>query len=313
MLRPSSAIVGESAFSAELKQFVRSAARSSDPILLLGEAGTGKEMLARAIHFASTRRNSPFLMIDCSLFYERELERELFGYRPGPGEPAEAARTGLLEFTPRGSCYATNVEELSPSMQLRILNLLDTGYLQPVGGDRPASSRIRLIFSSEKNLRGFSEGGLFSEELFRRFAGLTRHLRPLRERAEDVAPLVRHFAGRLVEERGAETGGLEITGEAMEALRSYPWPGNIDELKAEVGRILGAGHRRIGPELLATSILHNWRGRQGDPAVVRVVQEIDAQIREFLVMSRLDAEYGDVLLDVEDWDVLFKASHRTGG
>jgi DNA-binding NtrC family response regulator len=267
-------------------------------------------MIARAIHFASSRRNSPFLMIDCSLYYERELERELFGYRPGPGEPAEASRRGLLEFTPRGSCYAANVEELSPSIQLRILNLLDTGYIQPVGSDRLTPSRVRLIFSSEKNLQGLSAGGLFSEHLFRRLQGLTANLLPLREHSEDIDLLVEHFARRFDAERNEPPKDLEISGEALEALRLYPWPGNADELKAEVGRLLRAGHRTIAPEVLSNAILNHWRGRRGDPAVVRVVEEIDQYVREFQVMSRLDAEYGDILLDVAEWDVLFKAFER---
>lgn len=311
MLRPyQSGIVGASATTVELERFIKGAARSAAPLLILGEAGTGKEMLARAVHFASSRRNSPFLMIDCSLFYERELERELFGYRPGPGEPPEAARQGLLEFTPRGSCYAANVEELSPSIQLRILNLLDSGYLQPVGSGRPQPSRVRLIFSSEKNLQGFSEGGLFSPALFERFTGLSRRLPPLRERPEDVGPLVRHFTSRFAAELGIGPAEMGVSEEALEALRAYPWPGNIDELKGEVGRILRAGHRRIVPEALESAILLNWRGRRGDPAVVRALEELDEHIREFRVMSRLDAEYGDLLLDVADWDLSFKAHDR---
>lgn len=312
MLRPyQSEIVGESAFAVSLQGFIQNAARSAAPLLLLGEAGTGKEAVARAIHFSSARRNTPFLMVDCSLYYERELERELFGYRPGPGEPPEAARQGLLELTPRGSCYAANVEELSPSIQLRILNLLDTGYLQPVGSDRPTSSRVRLIFSSEKNLKGFSDAGLFSEQLFRRFSGLTLRILPLRERPEDIGPLVRHFTAQFARHLQPPPGEeLSIAQEALEALSSYPWPGNIAELKAEVGRILVAGNRRIVPEVLSSAILHHWLGRRGDPAVIRVLDEIQSHIQEFRVMSRLDAQYGDLLLDVADWDLSFKAHDR---
>jgi DNA-binding NtrC family response regulator len=264
-------------------------------------------VMARAIHFASPRRNSPFLMIDCSLFYERELERELFGYRPGPDEPEEAARKGLLEFAARGSFYAANVEELSPSIQLRILNFLDTGLLQPVGSDRPMASRMRLIFSSEKNLQGFSEGGLFSEQLFSRFSGMTSRLPPLRERSEDVPPLVRHFLERFAMEWGGRPEDYSITEDAVEALRLYPWPANIDELKAEVLRILRTGQRRITAECLTKAIVQNWRGLTGDPAVAGVIAELEERIREFKVMGRLDAAYGDVLLDANDWDVLFKS------
>jgi len=305
-----SEIVGESASSAEIHDFIRREAKGSAPVLLLGEAGTGKELVARSIHFGSARRNSPFLMIDCSLHYESELERELFGYRPAPGEPAEAARRGLLEFSPRGSCYAANVEELSPSIQARILNLLDTGYLEPVGGDRPTPSRVRLIFSSEKNLEGLTAGGLFLPELYRRFAGHAAHLRALRERAEDIGPLVRHFLVRFATERGGPDQELDVSAEALEALASYPWPGNVDELKAEVGRLVRAGHRRVVPEVLTRAMLNHWHGRCEDPQIVRVLDEIEAHIREFRVMGRLDAQYGDVLLDVADWDVLFKSYER---
>jgi DNA-binding NtrC family response regulator len=303
-------IVGEGQSAQDLRRFVQTAGRSSAPLLLLGEAGTGKEMVARAVHFSSARRNSPFLMIDCSLFYERELERELFGYRPGPGEPPEAARQGLLEFALKGSFYAANVEELSPSIQLRILNFLDTGYLQPVGSDRPTPSRMRLIFASEKNLKGFSEGGLFSRELFSRFSGLTWVLPALRERPEDIPSLVRHFVSHFALEWGARPEEFLVAEEAQKALQMYPWPGNIDELKAEVARILGMGSRSITPELLTTAIVQHLRDRQGDPAVTQVLEQLEGYIREFRVMSRLDAEYGDVLLDVSDWDVLFKEHGR---
>jgi DNA-binding NtrC family response regulator len=307
MLQPfTTEIVGEGVFARETREFIRTAGRSSAPLLLLGEAGTGKETIARAIHFASSRRNSPFLMIDCSLFYERELERELFGYRPGPGEPEEAAREGLLGFASRGSFYAANVEELSPSIQLRILNFLDTGYLQSVGSDRATPSRMRLIFSSEKNLQGFSEGGLFSDQLFSRFSGMTCRLPPLRERPEDIAPLVRHFTARFALEWGARPEDFEVREDALEAMRCYPWPSNIDELKAEVMRILSSGHRRISPELLSPTVLNHWRVRPGDPDVARVVEELEEGIREFKVMCKLDAEYGDVLLDAADWDTMFK-------
>lgn len=303
-------IVGRGTFAEELRQFIRKAARSTAPVLLLGEGGTGKEMVARAIHFASARRNSPFLMIDCSLFYERELERELFGYRPGPGEPKEMARQGLLEFALKGSFYASNVEELSPSIQLRILNFLDTGYLQPVGSDRPKASRMRLIFSSEKNLQGFSEGGLFSDGLFQRFSGMTQRIAPLRDRREDISLLVQHFLSRLALEWGGRAEDYSLSQEALEAFGSYPWPGNIDELKSEISRILSMGHRRITPEVLMNPILNHWKDRNGDPAVMRVLEELDEQIREFRVLSKLDAEYGDVLLNVADWDVLFKNFER---
>ena len=303
-------IIGESPAAKGIHEFVKAAARSSAPVLLLGESGTGKEQAARAMHFQSARRNSPFLMVDCSLYYERELERELFGYEPAPGEPPESARKGLLLFAPRGSCYAANVEELSPSIQMRLLNFLDTGYIQPVGSSRPVASKVRLIFSSEKNLEGLSSGGLFLEDLYRRFAAATALLPPLRERTEDLPALVSHFSHRIAAERGLSGPSLEWSAEAIDALRSYPWPGNVEELKREIERVVRVGPRSVTPDALSSSILGHWMGRRADPEVAAVVRELEECIREFRVMCRLDAQYGDILLDVEDWDVLFKSHQR---
>ena len=183
-------LVGRGSFFAELVEFVRRCSGSSDPALISGETGTGKEAAARSIHLSSNRKNHPFLVVDCSLYYERELERELFGDEMGGGA---SVRKGILEFSTKGTCYLANIEELSPSIQERLYNYLATGYLQRVGSDRPVSSRVRIIVSSDKDLRGFAEGGLFSAELFGCLEGLQLKTIPLRRHPEDIRPFTRHL------------------------------------------------------------------------------------------------------------------------
>jgi len=260
-------------------------------VTLFGEPGTGKQLVAKIIYETSSRQNEPFLMIDCSLYFERELKRELFGYRAA-GEKGKS-RKGLFEFASKGTCYLSRIEELSPGIQSDLLTLLRAGRFCRLGDNRQVPSDVRLLVSSEKNLAGFVDAGLFNRELYGQLSRLSVHLPPLRERKEDIPALVELFT---------QTEGLQgiaqdcvIVPEALEALGSYPWPSNADDLRKELERLSGCGLRQIGPEHLATEISNYWMGQRGDPEVRRVLEELDAYIREFRVMSRLASNFGEFL------------------
>ena len=296
-------LVGRGSFFAELVEFVRRCSASSDPALISGETGTGKEAAARSIHLSSNRKNHPFLVVDCSLYYERELERELFGDEMG-GDAS--VRKGILEFSTKGTCYLANIEELSPSIQERLYNYLATGYLQRVGSDRPVSSRVRIIVSSDKDLRGFAEGGLFSAELFGCLEGLQLKTIPLRRHPEDIRPFTRHLLKLYSLEHSGTGARADFDIDSWEALESYPWPGNYDELKRELLRLFRSGASLITPEILSPEISHYWMGRRGEPEIRKVVEEIEEYIQEFKLMVRLDGEYGSGLLGMEDWCLQLK-------
>ncbi|MBI4584389.1 MAG: sigma 54-interacting transcriptional regulator [Planctomycetes bacterium] len=309
MLQSSSTkLVGEGPEFKSQMEFIKLSSRSSAPVLLMGETGCGKEATARFIHLSSGRRNHPFLVVDCSLYYERELERELFGV--ADGDSKEKINKGLLEFSSRGTCYIANAEELSPLTQERLFNYLETGYLQRVGSDKPISSRVRLIFSSTKDLRAFVDGGLFSPKLFGCFHGLLLDISPLRKHPEDIASFIEHFSGQFNSEKGKKPARVQFSSEALKAFYAYPWPGNFDELKNELLRVFRSGLDQVLPENLHPDIAHYWLGCSREPQVRRVIEELESYIREFRLMVRLDAEYGDVLLDHEKWEFELESFDR---
>jgi DNA-binding NtrC family response regulator len=303
-------LVGEGERFERLKSFIREAGASRAAVLLLGEPGTGKEATARAIHFGSKRRNQPFVTIDPSLYYEQELERELFGC----AEPATDAvgRRGLLEFSSRGTCYIANAEELTLGMQRRLARFLETGTFERVGSRAVATSRARLVLASGKDLRALAQGGLFSEELLGRSSGHVLEIQPLRERPEDIVPFMTRLAQAFGVERLDGPDHIRFTSDAIEALRTYPWPGNFDELKAELLNVFRAGVRRVTRECLSPEVVHYGTGRRGAPEVRKVIEELEHLIEEFRIMVRLDAEYGDVLMDSGQWDVRLKCWDRVG-
>jgi len=286
-------IVGASEEANRLRQFVAEAARSMAPVTFTGEPGTGKKVAARLIHECSARSRGPFLMVDCSLFFDRELKRELFGY-VASGSQCQKSRKGLLEFASKGTCYLSRVEELSPSIQSSLLALLRTGKFARLGDGKAIATEVRIITSSSKNLGGFVEAGLFDKALFHELMAMSLHLSPLRDRSGDVATIVESLLRRKAAEsaRGAH---VTLTAEALQALAAYPWPGNLDELEGEILRLCGAASGLVGPEQLALEISSHWLGRRGDPEVRKVLDELDGHIREFRVLSRLDLSYGELV------------------
>lgn len=290
--------VGTSTHCQHVRKFVREASASNGPVLLLGEPGTGKELAARTIHRLSPRAEQPFLMIDCSLYYERELRREIFGYR-GIG-PAAKTRKGILEFATRGTCLLARVEELTMPLQESLLEFLRSGSFRRLGDGREISSDVRLIAASEKNLRGFVDGGLFHRELYELLSEFRLEIAPLRERAEDIDALAFSIAREV-----GTIGNPEdwFRREALDALRSFPWPRNVDDLEKEIRRIVSLGLDRVRAEDLSFEIAGYWLGQAGDPDVRRVVEEIESCIREFRILSSLDAEFGDLLFGIRHWGV----------
>ena len=228
-------------------------------------------------------------MIDCSLYYERELKRELFGL----GETANSARPrkGIFEFASAGTCYLSHVEELSPALQKELRAFLEEGTFRRLGDRECTVSGVRLVASSDKNLPGFVCSGLFEQELFDRLAGTLGELAPLRERREDITGIIEEMRREFLS--GCERGSVpSFTPETLRALEAYPWPLNVDELKKEIARLLEAGSPEVTPESLSMEISSFWLGQSGDPEIRSVLEELEGYIREFRIMSRLSGEFG---------------------
>lgn len=199
------------------------------PVLILGETGTGKELLARAMHQASARAGGPFIAENCGAFAESVLASELFGHEPGAFTGATGRRRGLFELASGGTLFLDEVAELSAQAQATLLRVLQEGELRRVGGERTTRIDVRLIAATHGDLGAMVAQGRFRQDLYYRLRGITLHIPPLRERVSDIEQLVACFLAQGERQ-------LTPTRAAWQALRRYPWPGNVRELRAEVLR-----------------------------------------------------------------------------
>ena len=211
-------------------------ARYDLPVLVLGESGSGKELLARAMHYASPRAGAAFVVENCAAIPDTLLESELFGHKRGAFTGAYDDHIGLFQRAHGGTLFLDEIGETSPAFQVRLLRVLQEGEVRPVGGTRAVPVNVRLVAATHRDLEQRVREGLFREDLYYRVAGATITVPPLRERPGDIAPIAR----RLAAEVGAELGRPQarLDDEALACLVSYPWPGNVRELRNEVARAI---------------------------------------------------------------------------
>jgi DNA-binding NtrC family response regulator len=228
---------------------IEEVAPSSAPILISGETGVGKDMVAKAIHLRSERCSGHFLAVNCGSLSESLLESELFGHERGAFTGAIKARRGRLEMANNGTLFLDEVGEISPKMQVSLLRVLEEKSFIRLGGSQPIQSDFRLISATHRDLPMLIKEGQFREDFFYRINVITIHIPPLRERLEDIPVLADHFLKRYIEETGKHLEGF--TQRALGLLTSYHWPGNIRELRNVIERaVVIARGRMIGAEEL---------------------------------------------------------------
>jgi len=241
-------MVGKSAAMRQVFDLTEKAAQSEAPVIIYGESGTGKELVAHAIHALGRRREGPFLTCNCAALNEALLESELFGHVRGAFTGAYTHRQGRFEAAHQGDLFLDEVGDIPPAIQVKLLRVLETKQFERVGDHRPITTDVRIITATHRDLEGLVAQGQFREDLFFRINVIPIHLPPLRERLEDVPPLVDYFLQRLRRRSGKEIAGLSR--EAMQIFLDYPWPGNVRELQgaleyafvvAEQG-LIGPGH-----------------------------------------------------------------------
>ncbi len=230
------ALVGNSRALQALRTLARRAARSQASILVSGETGTGKELLARAIHEESPRSKGPFIAINCAAFPETLLESELFGHAKGAFTGADRERKGLFAAADRGTLFLDEVGETSAGLQAKLLRALQEGEVRPVGGTAARRVDARIVAATNRDLEEEIERGGFREDLFYRLAVFPLRMPSLRERIDDVVPLAEHFTARQAEKRGELVSRLAPAAE--EILQLHAWPGNVRELQNEIERAL---------------------------------------------------------------------------
>jgi DNA-binding NtrC family response regulator len=218
----------------EVEIVLRRVARSDSTLLLLGESGTGKEVAARWVHAVSARSSKPFIAVHCGALPANLIESELFGYEKGAFTGAAARKPGRLELAEGGTLLLDEIGETSPETQVKLLRVLQEKTFERLGGVTTIQANVRFIAATHRNLVSMVADGHFREDLYYRLSVCPVRLPPLRERREDVVPLVEHFA-RLHCHDGAP---VTFTPEALEVLRSQPWPGNVRQLENLIERVV---------------------------------------------------------------------------
>jgi transcriptional regulator with PAS, ATPase and Fis domain len=255
----SAILLGNSQTTVALRRSIEMAARSSAKVLILGETGVGKEVVARSIHEESARRGRAFVAVNCSGIPETLLESELFGHVRGSFTGAYRDKPGVIRQAHGGTLFLDELGEMSPRMQAVLLRFTESGEMHPVGADTPAPpSDVRLITATNRDLRAQIEGGTFRQDLYYRLNVIEIRVLPLRDRPDDVTVLLRHYLDRAAEMHNTTRPELTATAEA--ALVEYSWPGNVRELKNIAERLaLGDWRRPIEADDLPFEVRANGK------------------------------------------------------
>jgi len=229
-------IVGDSPRMHSVLQLAAAVAPTDATVLIYGETGTGKELLARSIHFQSTRAAGPFVVVNCGAIPETLLETELFGHEKGAFTSAITSRVGRFERAQDGTIFLDEIGDMSVAMQVKLLRVLAERVIERVGGSKPIDVNARVIAATNKDLKKTIGEGQFREDLYYRLAVMPVELPPLRERKEDIQALAYHFLNKYAVAFGKRIKGF--TPAAMKKLRSHQWPGNVRELEYAVQRVV---------------------------------------------------------------------------
>jgi two-component system NtrC family response regulator len=250
-------LVGQSAGMHRVRRLIAKVAPTHSTVLILGETGTGKELVARALHEQSARSDRPFVAVNCGALPETLIESELFGHRKGSFTGADEHRVGLFEVADGGTIFLDEIGELPKPMQAKLLRVLESGEIRRVGDNDSRTLEVRVVCATHRNLDEMVEQGDFREDLMFRINAFEIHVPPLRQRTEDIAPLARHLLARF--RTGIRPDDETIAPAAIELLESHSWPGNVRELAnvIEHATIL-CDEGMIGPEHLPG----NFRSRR---------------------------------------------------
>ena len=240
-------LVGRSEAMQELFTLIQDVAESDSPVLITGETGTGKELVAKAIHAKSARCNGPFIAVNCGGFPENLLESELFGHERGAFTGAHRAKKGRLDLAHHGTLFLDEVGTVPPKMQVDLLRVLETKEFHRLGGTAEIEVDFRTIAATNRDLQQAIEKGEFRQDFFYRLNVISLHIPSLRERRDDIPLLAEHFLDRYSRETNKDID--TINKEAMGLLRQYDWPGNVRELENAIERAVVIGKkRRLDPE-----------------------------------------------------------------
>jgi two-component system NtrC family response regulator len=279
-------LIGTSPKMEDIFSLVRKVATNNFSVLIQGESGTGKEVIARAIHLESSRKDKPFVVINCGAIPETLLEGELFGHEKGSFTGAHIQRKGKLELAHKGTVFLDEVAELTLPLQVKLLRFLQEHTIERIGGREPIRLDVRVIAATNIDLKLAIEKGTFREDLYYRLNTLNIELPPLRERGEDILILAKFFLDKYSQDAGKKA--LNLSEEAIDGIYQYHWPGNIRELQNKLKRaiIMAEGSYLLPKDLDFESLpisedrltLRDARGRFEKNLITRILIKNDYNI-----------------------------------
>ena len=248
-------IIGTNSHMKEVYRIMEKVVNTNTTILVRGETGTGKELIAKALHYHSKRRNSPFIAVNCSALTETLLESELFGHIRGSFTGAIAEKKGLFEAADKGTFFLDEVSEVSPGLQSKLLRVLQEGTIKRVGSTNNITVDVRIVAATNRNLEKEVERGAFRRDLFYRICVIDMLIPPLRDRRDDIPVLSEHFL-RIYTDKNENKAIKNIAPDAIKYLLEYDWPGNIRELEHEIERAVILSE---GPHILPSDLSEKIR------------------------------------------------------
>jgi two-component system response regulator HupR/HoxA len=250
-------LIGKSKKMQQVYHLLSKVSNSESTIMIQGENGTGKEMVAKAIHYNSPRKDAVFMAVNCSAFNDNLLDSELFGHVKGAFTGAIKDKKGVFEVANGGTLFLDEIGDTSPSMQVKLLRILQEGTFMPVGATQPKKVNVRVIAATNKNLKEMIAKGEFREDLYYRINVINVALPPLRERQEDIPVLMDYFLQKRCEEAGVPL--KTFSKKCLEKMLDHTWPGNVRELQNEVERlvVLAGEDKTITPDMLSARILES--------------------------------------------------------
>lgn len=286
-------IIGETPSMQQVKRLIEKIAPTDTSVLILGETGTGKELVARRIHELSQRSSMPFVAVNCGALPENLVESELFGHKKGAFTGADTARKGLIEVANGGTLFLDELGELDKTMQVKLLRFLESGEVRRVGENEAFTVDVRIVCATNRDLKAMADSGEFREDLFFRVNTFECRLPALRERKDDIPAIAQHLVARHL--KRAECPPEKLTDAATDVLRKYDWGGNVRELANAIEHaVILSGEYPIGPEHLPHSVLGR-RPNDGRPFDV-------ASFPQALTLREIEREVILQTLDMKDGD-----------
>lgn len=279
-------IIGDSPKMREVLQLAAAVAPTDATVLIYGETGTGKELLARSIHLQSPRTNGPFVVVNCGAIPETLLETELFGHEKGAFTSAVTSRVGRFERAQDGTIFLDEIGDMSTAMQVKLLRVLQERVVERVGGSKPIDVNARVIAATNKDLRKAIADGQFRDDLYYRLSVVPIELPPIRERKEDIQAMAEHFLNKYAVAFGKRIRGF--TPMAMKKLRGHAWPGNVRELEYTIQRVaILASEELIGAEEI-------WLDEQSQPG---------SKFPKALSLGEAERRHIDAVLKMTSWNL----------